>query len=81
MFSKPRINIYLSKYNNQHGTFINNPYFLSIKHYIPPEYLRNKTDVQCAKLIIQTLDHRNGIKLSNDDEVIQANSYYEHYFK
>ena len=55
MFSKPRINIFVSKYNNQFGLFINDPYYLSLRHYIPPHFLRDKNDIECCKVIITTL--------------------------
>jgi len=80
MFSKPRINIYVSKYNNQFGLFINDPYYLSIRHYIPPQFLRDKSDIECCKIIINTLEHRNGTRLSRDPNILEANEYYEQYF-
>lgn len=80
MFSKPRINIFVSKYNSQFGIFINDPYYLSLRHYIPPNYLRDKNDIECCKVIITTLEHRDGIRISRDPYIIEANEYYEKYF-
>ena len=72
MFSKPRINIFVSKYNSQFGIFINDPYYLSLRHYIPPKYLRDKNDIECCKVIITTIEHRNGTRSEEHTSELQS---------
>lgn len=80
MFTKPRENIYLSKYNKKFGVFIHQINYLSMVHYIPCCFLQDKSREDTIKFIIKVLEHREGIKLSTDQDILDGNSYHERYF-